>query len=486
MHQDQRHDFKSLNLGFASAETESDRSPELLLDGFYDRDGTTEVALKGERFIFLGYKGSGKSAIGKRIHILSQSDPLLRVTPLQLRDFPYKAFNRVGSSETEPESRYPTTWAWLLLVKILESFRDDEGGKFSGEVNVDRVLKILDRLGVTEARDISALVIKSSQRSFKASIPGILEIGGERSEDGYEASFDTVVRLLRKTVHGFCSEARHVLVIDGLDDILTHREVQYQALAGLQREVAHLNSEFREFGCPAQIILLCRTDLFELIPDGNKNKLRRDSAVELDWYHDPREPDSSALVALADLRVKLSTGDASARLEQYLPPSIESGVPTIRSLLELTRHTPRDFIQLLSCIQDFAIDGNILTVDQTLKGIRKYSIDYFLPEIKDEMVGAATPHDIEVLLSLVSAMRSRDFRYSNLTSLGEASGESGSLSKPLREILAVFYERSAIGTVHGAHGYDAYTFKYRNRNSVLGIPDRLMLHKGIWKALNVG
>ena len=53
--------------------------------------------------------------------------------------------------------------------------------------------------------------------------------------------------------------------------------------------------------------------------------------------------------------------------------------------------------------------------------------------------------------------------------------------------MKVLYECSAIGHTYSYDGGNTnrVTFKYRNRSSAFNPEDRIILHKGLWKALNV-
>lgn len=476
-------DFKSVRFGYASAEKEGSHAPDLILRGFYDHNGTVAEARDGDRFLFLGYKGSGKSAIGQRLILDAESDETLHVVPLTLKDFPFAAFGRVGSGGDDPESKYPTTWAWLLLLRLLDSFNRDL--KSPKTPQFQKAIGALERAHYLPIGDFKGLVVKSSKASFKAAVPGIVEAMREESVTNLDVGFLQLVEHLRLVARNFRGSTRHIVVIDGLDDILIQKDIQWVSLGALMQEVSRINEDLAAYQVPAKIVLLCRTDMFERFPDANKNKMRRDSSVVLDWYHDVKEPENSALVALADLRVQYSTGDDKNRLVDYLPAKI-SGESTIKSLLDFTRHTPRDFLQLLECVQDFADPApGVISRDAVEKGMRKYSIEYFLPEIRDELVGVGTATETEEMIALLSAMRAREFKYKDL--LANAIELQVPLSQQkIREMVSALFERSALGTVHSNRvGYNSYTFKYRNRNSTLGFPDRLLLHRGIWKGLGL-
>lgn len=475
--------FKDLRFGYASAEVEGAREPDLLLLGYYDKTGVIEQAVRGNRYLFLGYKGSGKTAIGERLRLLANNDPLLFVTSNFLSDFPYNSFSKVASGDVEPESRLPTAWAWLLLLRLVDSFRRDAGANIQQDPATERSLQQLERLGLLPIADLKQLVLTSSKASFKAKVPQLLEVVTDVQFQSQDVALVQLVHYLKGLVKSFRSASRHVLVIDGLDDILTHRDIQYQSLAALMLEVSRLNDEFARENVPAKIVVLCRTDLFEILPGANKNKIRRDSAVVLDWYHDTRDPEQSALLEMLNLRAGITTGSETNVVAKFFPSRID-GAPALRTLLDLTRHTPRDVIQLMDSIQRFASTGP-LSRDQILSGMRHYSIDYLLPEIKDELVGSASASEIESILSLISSLRSREFRYGTLVAAARSSGSGVAETLDVEKMLHALYECSAVGNVQERAGYHAYSFKFRSRNTSVALNQPLMLHKGIWKAMNL-
>jgi hypothetical protein len=477
-------DFKKIAFGFSSAEAERSNDPGLLLEGHIDYKAASEEALSGRKFLFLGYKGAGKSSIAERIQLSLSNSYSDFVTLVSLGDFPFTPFSKIIRGDVEPEAKLPTAWSWILLPYLLESFDKDTALKHHDLSAFHDAVSAFRQMGLSPAGQPGAIVRTSAKHNFKLSLPGKLaEYGWSGSETRPASEIPYLVESLRTLICGVRTDNRHYLIIDGLDDVLTSREVQFKSLSALTFEVSRLNKSFDDNGVSAKIILLCRTDVFERIPGANKNKVRQDLSVELDWYHDPREPDNSLLVQIAQLRAKRSLGHNIDIFNVYFPEYIGS-TETPRFLLDMTRHTPRDFLRLLIHIQQFSTPSK-LSDGQIKSGMRDYSIKYFLPEIQDEMSGYATPEEIRCLLDALGKLRKRDFK------LGELIEVARNARNPLAadrvyEMVATLFNCSALGNIqYKANGNTYYTFKYRNRHSTFNESEGIMLHRGLWKALNL-
>ncbi len=156
-------------------------------------------------------------------------------------------------------------------------------------------------------------------------------------------------------------------------------------------------------------------------------------------------------------------------------------------LLDHTRHTPRDFLQLLKHLQYFAGSAMQLSEDQVFSGMGSYSRDYFLPEIIDELDGYFERHDIEEFFRLLRLQRKRRFFFDDLLTLCQAKSYLN--AKGLQNLLRAMFDCSALGNyaeTSTAFGPSMrYTSKYRNRGTDLNIEEGLFLHRALWSALNL-
>jgi hypothetical protein len=477
--------FRTIDFGLARAELECVEHPILIERGFLDTQNIVPELMQQNKYLVLGYKGSGKSALAEKLRLESGFRTHTITTIKYLSDFPYTSFAKIMTGKEDPEVRFPTTWSWLLLILLLDSFSKDQASPTLYDSQFVKAVSSLTELGLLPPDNLNTVVARSSKSSFKVEIPKFLEKTFEdtRVPTEMDMQFRQMVEHLKQLAFQYKSPNRHILLVDGLDDILLGREIQYLSLAALVYETDRLNLTFIQNDVPAKIILLCRTDLFERLPGPNKNKIRQDSAHEIVWYHDPRNPRDSLLVQLVNLRASIHFHRNVDIFPMFFPDNINGHEP-ISHLLERTRHTPRDFIQLMNNLQLF-YRGQTFNNSEILSGIRQYSLRYFLPEIRDELAGYIPSEHFDALIRVVKSLRQRDFSYDQILRRSQSTGLIEKVQ--LDNLLHALYECSAIGNRWRSPISRDFRFeyKYRNPSSALNTEEDITLHPGLWKALNL-
>jgi len=472
--------FKDIDFGFTDAEKESVRSPDLLLNGFIDPEDAIDHLVNRYKFLVLGYKGSGKSSISEHIRLLFRDDSMKFVNNISLSDLSYNTLNKVMSGDSESEAKLPTVWSWLLLIQLIHSFTKDHGAINNLE-SYEAKIDGLKGLGLLPTSDLKSMVLLSSKHSFKGKLAEVGEIsfGLDRSfASSQDIVFTELVKILKELVRNYTTDSKHILIIDGLDDILTRREIQIQALGALIFEINKLNLMLVDANVNAKIIVLCRTDLYERLYMPNKNKIKQDDWVSLNWYNDTRDEKNSLLIELANKRCKLKYETVDDLFQTFFNNSeYTEGVRSF--LLNQTRHTPRDFLQLLRCIQGHSNTRKI-SKNTVFKGIASYSKDYLISEINDELVGYLKGEEIDSLIRLLGSIGKREFTYSELSMLAQKKEDTRDLD--LMFILPILYNCSAIGNVIRSR---RYSFKYRNRGSSFDETQKIAFHAGLWKVFNL-
>ncbi len=474
--------FDQIDFGFMSAEAESDESPHLLVDGFLDFDGAAERAQNGKEFLFLGYKGSGKTAIAKNILLRNRENPMVITTEVLLGDFPFTPFSKIIKGDIEPEAKYPVAWAWLLLIKILGSLSRDEGVKHSDPARFTEAINALREVGLLEGAELAKIVTASSKNNFSIKIPQIVEFERGKEEKAPPQTIAFYVESFLKLVLSVQTSSKHIIFVDGLDDIMSKRSVQYDSLGGLIIEIGRLNQKFRQSGVNVKINCLCRADLYEKISNPNLNKMKIDYSVMLDWFGDPNNQSESKLIHAINKRSAISIEENDVLSRYFLPKY--KGTPAAEYILNHTRHTPRDVFQLMKNIQKIAKSSNFLQVTEgeMSSAIRVYSIDYFMPEIRDELSGYFDANEISVILKALEEQGVVQFAYD---AVEKSMSKFGMHEERIYSALETLFNCSAISNVRHVNNQWIYTARYRNRLSSFKKFERIEVHKGLWKVLNL-
>ncbi|MCK4796890.1 MAG: hypothetical protein KAT05_05875 [Spirochaetes bacterium] len=469
-------DFKAIEFGLAAAEKEKSNSPHLLIEGFLDAYGHIDEIISGNKFLILGPKGSGKSAIGSKIELLSKDENYYTIQ-YYLGSFPYKPFSEIIPGKEAPETRYPNHWEFVLLIASLNSFINDSSCKYKKNDLFQKIMASFKSLGVLPSEDLTHIIKKTTNKNFKAGLKDVLS--GSNSSEKEEVHFEIkeLFSTLQKLCYSLKMDHKHYIIIDGLDDVLTQRNKQYTSLSALILAADRMNEKFKVNNVNAKIIILCRTDLFDKLPGPNNNKIRRDSGITLDWFQDVKEVKSTNLIKLINLRAKISLNKEVDVFEDYFPEYV-SNRSTIKLLLENTRHTPRDIIQLLNEIQKHTNKDNTSKTN-ILNGIRTYSIDYFVGEIIDELNGFLSVDEVNGIIQMLGANGKSRFNLSDLKCIKDDRFKSLDLNK----ILNVLFNCSAIGNIKQG---EYITFRYRNRHVAMNLNDDFLVHNGLRKGLNLG
>lgn len=473
-------DFRRIQFGYMDAVKEGRDNPDLLINGYVDNGKVVEKALDNSTFLFLGYKGSGKSSLSEHLRLIA--DNSLMVSQESLKDFPFKNFYKIVTGDAEIEVKAREAWRWLLAIKVLNKMEEDADAHSEKKEVVKKFVEVFTQAGLFPLSDMSTLVKRTSTNSFKAGLKSF-NVELTQNKENADVSIALSTEFVMKLLKSYKESHRHVMVIDDLDYNISPRREQFISIAALINEVKDLNNYMLTEGIPVKIIVLCRTDIFDRLPDPNKNKTRRDSSFMFSWYKEGvNTPSDSPLIQLVNKRAKLVYPDLSD-VFGYFFPNVYNHKNIYNVLLDFTRHTPRDFIQLMNCIQK-QCKGYKVSVSNIDKGIKEYSLDYFVTEIEDEMAGYIEFDKIKSILGIFNIMRKREFTfqefltsYRNVKTLNDTDAN---------DVMRVLYDCSAIGQKYSYGGKtNRFTFKYRNRNSAFSERDTIQLHKGLWKALNM-
>lgn len=499
--------FCDFDFGLTQAEDEAKTNPKLLQEGFVDLNGECGSLLNSSKFLVLGGKGTGKSAIAQHLQL---SRPCVSVVRLQ-----HYHYNDILKIAGNRQSYIPRAWSWLMLLSLFCSFMKAKEpiGTAAGLESLYRALEASGLVGPDSTMNpsfIEELFLACRRDGFKSKIAAayraVLEPGTTISHQAQtlqgQADFDLsqFVRILESALVGTPTSYRHFLIIDDTDKIRdTNRNLDQSSLVSLLeliQEASHLNDLFAATN-GAKIIVLCRTELIERLPGPKVTPIIQDYSLELNWYASCEEG-VIPLIRVANQRASFQCGENVDVFLDYMPEMVGrridpltatnkrvghrylpiEPVPSLGFLLDRTRYTPRDVVSLLRHIQKYSPETKA-SQRGISAGLGKYAQTYFVTEIRDELDGYLLASELESLMEVFGTIRDELFRIEDISKLLPARHR-----ERLPEMLKDLFNCGAIGNWEGPGNPVLRTYRYRFPDCRLNLRGRMALHPALGIAIN--
>lgn len=466
--------FKKIKFGQSSAE----REPKEVFDAVFLDEGYIDKICEDNKFLILGQKGTGKSAIGVKLDLISQTKDDFYVKRYSLKDFSYEPLLTPSSERPMNRLKLQQDWEYILLVAFLNSLLHDAEALNQNQ-NLEELIELIQSYGLLPSENLNQIVQKTTTKS--AGIQAYAFSGSTTSrKETHPFDLSMLFNTLKENCYSVILESKHYIIVDGLDESFEYgrQDELYALLSALLLAADSMNTTFIDNGINAKIILLSRIDLFSKLPGSNNNKIKQDCSISLNWYQE-KNPNSSNLVKLINKRAEISLGRDVNVFDEFLPSTITKyNKSTLKYLLTYTRHTPRDIIELMNYIQEATI-GEVATEDEIWSGINSYSNQYFITEVFDELYGFLSRPEIEDTLSLLKSMKKTKFTVNEIKQKSVLA--QGFILSSIEERLSLLFECHAIGNED--HG--RFSFKARNIHSTFDNEDVILVHRGLHKALNL-
>lgn len=479
--------FHELYFGQADARTEAIREPEGFIRSFVDHRGVVESVIDEGRFLVLGPKGAGKSALAWFLQATSRSHDLV-VHPRDVSDLPIADVAKLKTGDDPGISRSLNAWRFLLLCALVDTILEDQGSELNKNTEAMSVVAKLREYGFLDPTP-KAAILKASKTTWKVPIPRIGDLFSRESSESLHLVH--LIPYLEKWV----SEERgtpnqYLLVLDGLDSIYLNSDEYIPALSALVQSTLSLNQALRGADATGGVVLLLRNDVFSRLelPDGGK--VRSDWAIELDWRILSGDASSAPLFELIDRKSVSLTGKHPIDVvDTFFPAEIRlKGRGAERDvynyLLNLTRHTPRDLLQLFEHIRqaaaaDRASDFSPVLRQETIReGVLQYSTKYFVDAVRNELVGRGGSGEsgravVDALRNLGTRRFTRDDYKASLENI-DAAGRPGA-----DDALRWLFFAGAVGNEVGKADTRYLQFFHRRDDNDVYLHGKLVIHNAL-------
>jgi hypothetical protein len=486
--------FTKLYFGKSDPNHELRSNPEDFIKSYVDVNGAIERVVSGEVNLILGPKGTGKSALGLYIEKTSMKGRyfarMKNASHLPLAEIP-----QLKTGEPQGAVRTRNAWRFILLSNYLDVALSDPETKISQIRDIRRVIKGLRDFGFMAADSgHSLLKAHGAKFTFPTSQVGSLF----KEEGGREHGIYTLLPNLERWAKSLTSPNRHILLLDGLDSIFLNDAAYDESLSGLAQAAYEINIELTEARATGSVVLLIRNDIFSrislVLPDAHK---MRDFAFDLDWrVLSGAAGVSSPLIQLINRKSSQERGDGPIDVLSYFPEKISpvggrGGVrkrnpSRLQYLLNLTRHTPRDILQLMEHIRLASMHLDLtpvkpLPIETIREGVVQYSTKYFVDALHGEFAGyEGGREEAEAALQALKWME--DSRFTRGDYRRSLQKHFPGLETKADEFLRLLFFAGALGNLFD-NGGERYLVFYHRRNDVdLNVQGTLVLHNALTHA----
>lgn len=343
---------------------ESDRD----LMRYFVKTPLLDRVLRGGRWMVIGRKGTGKTAIYEYLRQASPSEiDGHRTIALSFKDYPWPIQRLYRESMESEISSYQRSWRYIIVVKCLAGMVEtmEKQGKLPTDLKDTKSL-LLKLFGKPDP-DLLEIVKSKIFRLKSLNLPSAeideasLTLGGIEFDD--VAQHEELQRQLRANAfqlldyfdsvyRRYATRAKQLVIIDQLDENWLHGEIEEYSkiLVNLILCAQNINHSTVYSG-NLKVVVFLRADIYETLRFNDKNKVYQDGAVEIKWDYDSL--DSMITERIQKYASPLSGIDLSERSASiFEKKTVRHGATPLKHMLRRSFYRPRDLIVYLNKIRE--------------------------------------------------------------------------------------------------------------------------------------
>lgn len=480
-------DFADLYFGHADAKTEAVREPDSFIKSFVNHAEILNSVVDEGRFLVLGPKGAGKSALAWYLKF-TENDNQLSVGTRDVSELPIGEVGQLKTGDAPGLDRSLNAWRFLLLCGLIDILLQSEDSPLSKNLQAVSVINKLRDFGFLDPTPKGA-VLKATKMTWKVPIPTAGEVLSVERSDSLHL-MHLIPYMEKWIVEGANKDIKNLLILDGLDSIYLNDSRYIPAISALVQSALHLNQKFQLAGGAAGVVILIRNDVFSRLelPDGGK--IREDWGIDLDWRILSGNASAAPLFDLVDKKAVSSSGLLPYDIVgEHFPNRVilfGRDREIYDYLLNLTRHTPRDILRLLEHIRKEhsayprATRTRILRADVIHEGILQYCSKYFVDAIRNELVGRGTSGEVgRVIVDALREVGSRRFDLDEFeASLTLKTNDAEGIPAAAVALRWLFFA-GAIGNEIGGTQTRYLQFFHRKDDNDVHLRGKLVMHNAL-------
>lgn len=480
---------------FGSIDADND---SILFQAFEEHEAF-EDAIGFEKFLIIGKKGSGKTAIFKKI--ITKKSHNIFTYGHTFSDYPWHYHEKQKIIGVPEQDRYVHSWRYLILLTLSKIILNQDNSIPHNEESLDAsgVIEkfIIDTYG---SRDIDVTQIFTPSKVlklnpsfginwkvFKGEVkPGLLPI-----ENLPTVIQDVNYTLSTNIMNSLNPKNNYYIAFDELDLGFDPKSGDYkERLIGLILAARSMNILAKEKGLSLNIIIFLRNDIYNLLHFEDKNKITRNHVSYIEW---DTERTNHYLKKIMERRftVLLQESDEEIRWEDVFDETqkMTGRQEKYQHIIDRTFLRPRDIIQfcneILSTYKENPSENNKFRNEDINKCKNLYS-RYFIDELDDEIHKHIS--DYEKYFDVIRDIGFLQFDKTEFIEAYHKRSHQFSIQDPY-DLLKIFFEFSIIGFYRaGGAGYGGseYSYRYKDEKATYDIQaEKLRIHPALMEYLQL-
>jgi hypothetical protein len=464
---------------------------ELLRECFQDHPAYTSARMNSS-FLVLGRKGSGKTAIYKRIITDKSHDRF--AFGHSFDDYPWHYHDLQAQTGVPEERRYVHSWKYLILMSISKILLNQDNSQPWSEEAMHALLAVedfvVDSYG-TRDPDVRQLFSPEKELRFKPTFKlPLLDVGADRLRvRELPIHVQEVNRAIQEhLLQGLNPDHWYYVCFDQLDLGFEPSDPKYsQRLVGLVLAARDLFLSARDRGRRLNVIVFLRDDIYQDLQFEDKNKITENLTSRVEWKESGggltlKQLMESRFNAVLPSGYAVEWSDVFDETREM--PSRQS---KYKHICDRTFLRPRDMIKFCNeVLKAYRTKGDkeVVAFDNTcIHSARDAYSDYLRNELDDE-VAKHVPEYRNYLEALKSVGVER-FSFDEFAAKWEV--KYGANANPLTALERLF-NFSVVGYLKpgGRGGGSEYVWRYRDpRARFDSTAEVFRVHPGFKEALDL-
>lgn len=454
-------------IGVVEAEGEAHNKNILLNDVFVDYPGLF-WHLENGKFIILGRKGMGKSAVGEYLVSTMKDQPNKFATMVSHHKIEMEKLIQESYQEKSVEN-HSALFKWVVLTQILNLMTENEHVQYWNEM--DNLKKFLKRNRGFVGIDKYEIYDHETAKGFSIDIEYLkrlcAKLGIVVKEKGSKAVYYKMLPDLEQTMIRLMMKDKgndYLLIIDDLDIGYKNKQENNDMIVDLLRVVKYFNNDvFARNDLSTRIIVLLRDDISKHIMNyADTAKIIDSYAFTLRWYQNDINEEKLLLKQFINKRIEhnfkrlsmeYDTADPwNSFVEQSKKGEQKS---SFKYILDQTFYRPRDLVLFFKDIgsKDIPLPISHQEISH-LVGL--YSKE-MIGELRNELSSQLSDREISDVLKILYGYRGKSERFTYDDLITEL--QKSEFYNPVG-IVEMLFDYSLIGNMNSK---GEFNFKFRER-----------------------